>query len=219
MLRGIKVLIASGILFLSSIIVFFTWGVSFSEIFVQDNPSLSTSQINIEPLKSANSSIMVNSTKKLLSVTIDATNNEQIPLREVVIDPTGHVLSNSTFQNTYFTTITPERTGSFKLLITNLDSRQTASIYLFFGDLPFLNENGEIDFTLFGGLLLGIILFASGIISLIIGIIIYVKDNKREKFRGYIPRWSCSVVQYNHITILFRKIGIGRIRMIDWKVL
>jgi hypothetical protein len=188
MQRGIKVLIVSGLLFLSSIIIFFTWGVSFSGIFMQNNPSLSTSQLNIEPLQSSNASIVVNSTNKLLSVTIDATNNEQIPLREVVMDPAGHVLSNSTFQNTYFTTITPDRTGDFRLAITNLDQRQTASVYLFFGNLPFLNENGEIDLTIFGGLVFGVVLFAAGIITLIIGIILYVRDHKKEKFRGYIPR-------------------------------
>jgi len=188
MQRGIKVLIVSGLLFLSSIIVFFTWGASFSGIFMQDNPSLSTSQINIEPLQSSNANIAVNSTNKLLSVTIDATNNEQIPLREVVTDPAGHVLSNSTFQNTYFTTITPERTGDYRLLITNLDPRQTASVYLFFGNLPFLNENGEIDLAIFGGLLFGVVLFGAGIVAMIIGIIFYVKDHNKEKFRGYIPR-------------------------------
>lgn len=186
--RGIKVLIISGLLFLSSIIIFFTWGVSFSGIFVQNNPSLSTSQINIEPLQSSNSSIAVNSTNKLLSVTIDATNNEQIPLMEVVIDPAGNILSNSTFQNTYFTTITPDRIGDYKLLITNLDPKKTANVYLFFGNLPFLNENGEIDLTIFGGLVLGVILFVAGIIALIVGIILYVKDRNKEKFRGYIPR-------------------------------
>ncbi|MDR4491470.1 MAG: hypothetical protein AB7V56_11015 [Candidatus Nitrosocosmicus sp.] len=186
--RGIKVLIISGLLFLSSIIIFFTWGVSFSGIFVQNNPSLSTSQINIEPLQSSNASIAVNSTNKLLSVTIDATNNEQIPLMEVVIDPAGNILSNSTFQNTYFTTITPDRIGDYKLLITNLDPQKTANVYLFFGNLPFLNENGEIDLTIFGGLVLGVILFVAGIIALIVGIILYVKDRNKEKFRGYIPR-------------------------------
>jgi len=186
--RGIKVLIISGLLFLSSIIIFFTWGVSFSGIFVQNNPSLSTSQVNIEPLQSSNASIAVNSTNKLLSVTIDATNNEQIPLMEVVIDPAGNILSNSTFQNTYFTTITPDRIGDYKLLITNLDPKKTANVYLFFGNLPFLNENGEIDLTIFGGLVLGVILFVAGIIALIVGIILYVKDRNKEKFRGYIPR-------------------------------
>lgn len=186
--RGIKVLIISGLLFLSSIIIFFTWGVSFSGIFVQNNPSLSTSQVNIEPLQSSNASIAVNSTNKLLSVTIDATNNEQIPLMEVVIDPAGNILSNSTFQNTYFTTITPDRIGDYKLLITNLDPQKTANVYLFFGNLPFLNENGEIDLTIFGGLVLGVILFVAGIIALIVGIILYVKDRNKEKFRGYIPR-------------------------------
>ncbi|MDF0680088.1 MAG: hypothetical protein P0116_03895 [Candidatus Nitrosocosmicus sp.] len=49
MQRGFKVLILSGALFLSSIIVFFTWGMSFSGMFIQNNPSLSTNQITLDP--------------------------------------------------------------------------------------------------------------------------------------------------------------------------
>jgi hypothetical protein len=40
----------------------------------------------------------------------------------------------------------------------------------------------------FGGLVLGVILFISAIVTLIIGAIIFIKDRNREKYRGYIPR-------------------------------
>jgi len=188
MQRGIKVLIASGILFLLSLIVFFAWGMSFSEMFVQNNPSVSTNQITLDPTESYNSSVTIDSTSKLLTITIDSANNDQILLKELVIDPNGNIVSNSTFQKTYFSTITPETTGIYQFSVTNLDRNEEASLYIFFGNLPFLKENGEIDLSTFGGLVVGVILFISGLVTLVIGAILYIKDRSREKYRGFIPR-------------------------------
>lgn len=188
MQRGLKVLIASGILFIFSIIVFFSWGMSFSSMFIQNNPSLTTNQITLNPLESFNSSVTIDSTSKLLTVTIDSINNDQIVLQELVVDPDDNIVSNSTFQKTYFTTISPETTGVYRFSVTNLDQSDTASLYLFFGNLPFVKENGEIDLSTFGGLILGVILFISALVTLIIGIIFYIKDRNREKYRGFIPR-------------------------------
>ncbi len=78
MQRGFKVLIISGALFLSSIIVFFVWGMSFSGMFIQNNPTLSTNQITLDPLTAYNSSILINSTDKLLTITIDSIDNDQV---------------------------------------------------------------------------------------------------------------------------------------------
>jgi hypothetical protein len=185
---GFKVLIISGALFLSSIIVFFVWGMSFSGMFIQNNPTLSTNQITLDPLTAYNSSIFINSTDKLLTITIDSIDNDQAELNELVTDPDGEIVSNSTFLKTYFSTLTPNLTGRYDISVFNLDENNQASIYLFFGILPFLNESGEIDLSSFGGLVLGVILFIGGLVSFIIGIILYLKDRTKEKYRGYIPR-------------------------------
>lgn len=186
--RGIKVLIASGILFLLAIIVFFAWGTSFSEMFIQNNQSISTNQITLAPQESYNSSVTIDSPSKLLTITIDAVNNDQIVLKQMVIDPDGNVVSNSTFQKTYFSTITPEVTGIYRFSVTNMDNNDDATMYIFFGNLPFLNEAGQIEFTVFAGLIAGVILFIAGIVTMIIGIILYIKDRNQEKYRGFIPR-------------------------------
>ena len=188
MQRGIKVLIISGALFLSSIMVLFVWGMSFSGIFIQNNQSLSTNQITLNPLTSFNSSIFINSTDKLLTITIDSLDNDEIVLNELVTDPDGEIVSNSTFQKTYFSTINPNSTGRYEFSVSNMDQDDRATVYLFFGNLPFLKENGEIDLTSFGGLVLGVILFIAGLVSFIIGIILYLKDRNKERFRGFIPR-------------------------------
>jgi hypothetical protein len=69
-----------------------------------------------------------------------------------------------------------------------MDQDDRATVYLFFGNLPFLKENGELDLTSFGGLVLGVILFIAGLVSFIIGIILYLKDRNKERYRGFIPR-------------------------------
>ena len=182
MQRGFKVLIISGALFLTSIIVFFMWGIAFSKMFVQNNPSLSTNQITLDPLTAYNSSIFINSTDKLLTITIDSTGNDQMVLNELVTDPKGKIVSNSTFQKTYFCSITPNTTGRYDISVFNMDQNNKASVYLFFGILPFIKENGEIDLSSFGGLVLGVILFIAGIVNFIVGIILYLKDRNKEKY-------------------------------------
>ena len=188
MQRGFIVLIICGALFLSSIIVFFMWGMSFSGMFIQNNPTLSTNQVTLDPLTSYNSSIFINSTDKLLTITIDSIDNDQVVFNELVTDPEGKIVSNSTFQKTYFSTITPNSTGKYEFLVSNMDQNNKATVYLFFGNLPFIKENGEIDLSSFGGLVLGVILFIAGLVSFIIGIILYLKDRNKEKYRGFIPR-------------------------------
>ena len=72
--------------------------------------------------------------------------------------------------------------------MSNTDRNDKATVYLFFGNLPFLKENGELDLTSFGGLVLGVILFIAGLVSFIIGIVLYLKDRNKERYRGFIPR-------------------------------
>lgn len=188
MQRGFKFLIISGILFISSITIFFAWGMSFSEMFILDNSGLTTNQITLEPQNFYNSSIFVNSTNKLLTITIDAINTDQVKLNEFVIGPNNEVISNATFQKTYFSTITPKSTGEYKLSIYNLDDSITADMYIFFGNLPFLTESGEIDFTSFAGLIAGVILFIGGLGCLMMGILFFIKDRNKDRYRDFIPR-------------------------------
>jgi hypothetical protein len=189
MRRGYKILIVSAILFASAIAVFFTWGIAFSNLFLSNTQSLSTSQVTIRPLESHNATIDIENPQKVFTLTIDSINNDQIKLREVVIGPNGKAISNATFQKSYFAAINPNSTGEYRLSISNLDRDSAASIYMLFGNLPFIKENGEIDPTSFAGLIIGMFLFIGGIISFAIGVILSLKDRNREKFsRGFIPR-------------------------------
>ncbi len=189
MQRGYKVLIISGILFASAIAVFFVWGIVFSNLFLSNSQNLSTSQVIIMPQESHNATISIDNTQKVFTVTIDSINNDQIKLREIVTGPDGRTISNSSFQKTYFAAIEPNSTGEYRLSITNQDTESTASVYMLFGNLPFVKENGEIDAASFSGLIIGIFLFIGGIISFAIGVVLSLKDRNKEKFsRGFIPR-------------------------------
>ncbi|MER5174824.1 MAG: hypothetical protein ABJB76_11125 [Candidatus Nitrosocosmicus sp.] len=189
MQRGYKILILSGILLLSSIIIFFIWGITFSGLFIANNHNFSTNQIMLPSLHSYNSSIYINSINKLLTFTIRSTNNDQIKFKEIVVGPEDNVVSNSTFQKTYFSTIKPNTTGEYKMTIINTDkSINNTSLHIFFGILPFLKDNGELDMSSFIGLIGGLISFTTGLVSLSIGTIFLIKDRYKQNYRNYIPR-------------------------------
>ncbi len=188
MQRGYKILIVSGILFALSIGIIIAWGMSFSGLFIKNNQSIFTNQLSLEPSTSYNSSIFINSTSRLLTIIVDSTNNDQSKFKEIVIGPNGNTISNNTFQKSFFSTISPKATGEYKFILTNLDKKNKVNMHLFFGNLPFLKESGEIDINTFKGLILGVILFLGGVISLIIGIIFLIKDRNKEKYKDFIPR-------------------------------
>jgi hypothetical protein len=189
MQRGYKILISSGIMLSASITIFFIWGITFSEFFITNNHSFFTNQINLPSLQSYNSSIYINSTNKLLTLTIKANNNDQTKFKEIVIGPDKKIISNSIFQKIYFSTIKINKTGEYKLVVTNTDKTAVdTSLYIFFGILPFLKDNGKLDISSFTGLILGIISFGIGVILLSIAIILIIKDRNKQNYRSYIPR-------------------------------
>jgi hypothetical protein len=189
MQRGYKILISSGILLSASIGIFFIWGIIFSELFIANNPSFSTVQINLPSLRSYNSSIYVDSINKLLTLTIASYNNDQITFKEIVTGPDKKIISTSTFQKTFFSTIKLNKTGEYKMMVTNTDkASNNTSLYIFFGILPFLKDNGKLDINSFIGLIGGLISFGIGVVLLIIGIILILKDRNKQNYRNYISR-------------------------------
>lgn len=188
MQRGYKILIISGILFTTSITLFFIWGISFSNLFINNNPTLSANQISIFPGDSYISKVFVSSTNKLLTLAIESRNNDQVLLSQKIIGPNESIITNSTFKKSFFYVIKPKLIGEYKTIIKNLDAKSNVNVNIFFGNLPFLNENGEIDLGLFTGFIVGIVLFIGGIVSLTIGIVLFLKDRNKWKFSKNIPR-------------------------------
>ena len=106
-------------------------GITFSELFITNNHSFSTVQINLPSLRSHNSSIYIDSINKLLTLTIASINNDHIAFKEVVIGPDKKIIFISTFQKTYFSTIKLNKTGVYKMIVTNTDkSANNKSLYI-----------------------------------------------------------------------------------------
>ncbi len=56
------------------------------------------------------------------------------------------------------------------MIVTNTDiAANNTSLYIFFGILPFLKDNGKLDINGFIGLIGGLISFGDGVILFIIG--------------------------------------------------
>jgi hypothetical protein len=191
MQRGYRILVVSGILFATSISISFVWGITFSGLFIANNQGLLSNQITLTTLHVYNTSIYIDSLNRPLTIAIDSINNDQPKLREIVTGPSGEVISNSTFQKTYFSTIKPNKTGEYEFSVVQLENnpRGNAILNVLFGVLPFLKENGELEWSVFTGLIVGIFLFVGGIFFLTAGVVISFKDrNRRQSLRKFIPR-------------------------------
>ena len=111
---------------------------------------------------------------------------------ETVIDPSGTVVSNSSFSANLFTTFQPQNTGEHILNITNAGATNV-TIYGIFGHVPFLTaastfaEGGgrpqpfDIDLSSFSLVIAGGILMAIGFITIIAGTMIAVIDSRKGR--------------------------------------
>jgi hypothetical protein len=191
MQRGYRILVVSGILFATSVSISFVWGITFSGLFIANNQGLLANQITLSTLHAYNTSIYIDSINRPLTIAMDSINNDQPKLLEIVTGPSGEVISNSTFQKTFFSTIKPNKTGEYQLAVVQLENkpRDNATLYVLFGVLPFLKGNGELEWGVFTGLIVGIFLFVGGIFFLTAGLVISFKDrNRRQSLRKFIPR-------------------------------
>lgn len=191
MQKGYRLLVLSGILFVTSVSISFVWGITFSGLFIANNQGLLANQVTLSPLHAYNTSIYIDSIDRPLTIAMDSINNDQPKLREIVTGPSGEVISNSTFQKTYFSTIKPNKTGEYEFSVVQLEnkSRDDATLYVLFGVLPFLKENGELEWSVFTGLIVGIFLFVGGIFFLVAGLFISFRDrHRRQSLRKFIPR-------------------------------
>jgi len=119
-------------------------------------------------------------------------------LIETVIDPSGTVVSNSSFSANLFTTFQPQNTGEHVLNITNAGATNV-TIYGIFGHVPFLTaastfaEGGgrpqpfDIDLSSFSLVIAGGILMVIGFITIIAGTMIAVIDSRKGRMKKEKP--------------------------------
>jgi hypothetical protein len=202
MKRGYIILISGAVLLVAGIIISAVWAVQFAGSFLRDNTIVAQTSIDVG--KSVDTRINVDQLDRpvSLAIGIDQTQlqpplsqqQQQIPttqssdirLKEEVTDLNGRVVSSNEFGNSFFTSFKPEATGVHTVTISNLGTR-TVSVNGAFGYMPFIGPDSKPNFDnmIGGGWGLGMIIAGGalagvGIITLIIGAIITVVDNRKH---------------------------------------
>jgi vacuolar-type H+-ATPase subunit I/STV1 len=97
-------------------------------------------------------------------------------------NPFGRILNTNEFSKDFFTTFKANTVGKFTLTILNQGSNPV-NVDGFFGYMPFVGENNQVNLSSLNSLLIGISLFIIGIIVMIVGIVFTIIDKKRENRR------------------------------------
>lgn len=187
MQRGHIILIAGAALLVAGIAITAAWGTSLARSFLAENTIMQTT--SLAPGQSIDAQMTVNDLDRPLSLAIGVNRQQSsgdVRLRETVTDPSGKIVSTSEFDESFFTTISPEATGTYTATVTNIGT-QTASISGTFGYMPFVSADGRpnVDEMMSGSglgmVIVGGSLAAAGVITLIVGGIITVLDGRRHE--------------------------------------
>lgn len=182
--RGYIILIAGGALLVVGILISAIWAGSFVGQFLQENTIIS--QAVIRPSESINAILQVTDISRSHPISValhlepgSATN---VTLRETVTDPVGRVVNTNEFLKDFFTTFKVNTIGKFTLTILNQGS-SPVTVEGFFGYIPFVGENNQINLSPFNAIIMGISLFIIGIIVMIVGVVFAIIDSRRENRR------------------------------------
>lgn len=188
MKRGHVILISGAVLLVAGIAISAAWGISFAGSFMANNTILS--QTSIPPGESATMKTGVNALDgRPLSLTVGIDrrqpSSEEIRLKETVAGPDGTIVSSNEFQDSFFTTVSPETTGTYMATVSNLGPR-AVTISGTFGYMPFIESDGRPDFDNMmsarglGMIIAGGALSAAGVVALIVGGIVTVLDCRKQ---------------------------------------
>jgi hypothetical protein len=192
--RGYIILIIGAGLLIAGIVISVLWAGSFANSFLRQGMIIN--DVTLAPSGSGRSTIRVTDIAHPIALQVhfesqDSNSNSSqnaqransavgrhVSLSEVVEDPAGKVLSNTTFSRQFFTTLKPTAQGTYTLIISNLGS-DTVNVGALFGPATFLNENNQLNFNIFGGVVAGLSLAVLGILALIAGIIVLILDRRK----------------------------------------
>jgi len=189
MKRGHIILIAGAALLVTGIAISAVWGISFASTLVKDNTMIGKTVINSG--KSIDAKTDVNNLDRPITLMLGVDRNGQpaLPLLEVsrlketVTDPSGKIVSDSEFGESFLASFKPEVTGPYTLTITNLGTKPV-SISGTFGHVSFIGPDGKPDMNrMMEGGGLGMIvagggLATAGVVALIAGAIITAIDSR-----------------------------------------
>ena len=191
--RGYIILIIGAALLIAGIVISVLWAGSLANSFLRQGMILN--DVALAPSASGRNTIRVTDIAHPIALQVhfesqhsnsNSSQNEQtsnaagrhVNLNEVVKDPAGKILSNSTFSRQFFTTLKPTAQGTYTLIISNIGS-DTVKVGALFGPATFLNENNQINFNIFSGVVAGLSAAVVGILALIAGIIVLILDRRK----------------------------------------
>ncbi|HET7148868.1 MAG TPA: hypothetical protein VFI73_10265 [Candidatus Nitrosopolaris sp.] len=180
--RGYLILIIGGALLTSGIAIAVIWAGSLGGGIIHQNTILNG--LSIYPSGTADAITQVNDLSRPLSLVISIESNHNTgqtnpTLKEIVRNPNGEVISANEFSSQFLTTIKPDVIGKYTLTIDNIGG-SLVSVGILFGNLPFVDQNNQLNINLFAGLVAGGILAVVGIVALIVGLILVIVNRQRS---------------------------------------
>lgn len=176
MKRGHYVIIGGAVLFVIGIVVVVAWALPIAEQIQKETVFLQGSALGAG--QSEQLLLEVTDTSRPLSV-FAASTDTSVPIAIVVASPDGETLLDFNFTENTVMSAQPTVPGTYSLRVTNQGQSETA-VDAVFGRFPGVEQDNQLVFETFGGMLVGIGIIIAGIIVMIAGVAIVLVDRRRR---------------------------------------
>lgn len=176
MKRGHFVLIGGAALFVIGIILTAVWAIPIAQQIQKETANIQAAQL--DPEQSRSLSLQVDDTSRPLSIAVNSKNLDAV-LAVTVTAPDGQTILNSNLTENTVLSTNPTVAGEYLLEITNTGGSSTI-IDVIFGHFPGFEENNQVNFGVFGGVLAGTGMIIAGLLVMIAGVVIWVVDRRRS---------------------------------------
>jgi hypothetical protein len=174
--RGHYVIIGGAALFVIGIAVIVAWALPIAGQIQKETAFLQGSALGAG--QSEQLSLEVTDTSRPLSV-FAASTDTSVPIAIVVASPDGETLLDFNFTENTVMSAQPTVPGTYSLSITNQGQSETA-VDVVFGRLPGVEQDNQVAFETFGGVLAGLGIIIAGIIVMIAGVAIVLVDRRKR---------------------------------------
>lgn len=176
MKRGHYVIIGGAALFVIGIAVIVAWALPIADQIQKETVFLQGSALGAG--QSEQLSLEVTDTSRPLSV-FAASTDASVPVAIVVASPDGETLLDFNFTENTVMSAQPVVPGTYSLSVTNQGQSETA-VDVVFGRFPGVEEDNQVVFEAFGGVLAGTGIIIAGVIVMISGVAIVLADRRRR---------------------------------------
>ena len=151
-------------------------GINASHPFLYQNMLVTNGLLKSKETKSDPVNVTERGPAMYVILKVDPTN---IPLSATVKDPTGSIVSSSTFSQDLVADFKPENIGKYNLILMN-QGNTDVKINALVGYLPSFGENESQNYNALGGIFLGASLLVFGSLGFAGGIFISIKNRSSQ---------------------------------------